>query len=112
MKIARRDWVGMAGSALAGLGGGLLSPVVAVSPGVGQSYVGQAFMTVVTGGPAFLLGTLASSTILGGVGNLVSQLFTNLWGLSALQIRCCLLGLLQLSQRLLRRSGLKHLSAP
>lgn len=74
----------MLGCALAGLGGGLLSPIVAVSPGVGQSYVGQAFMTVVTGGPAFLLGTLASSAILGGVANLVSQLFTNLWGLSAL----------------------------
>lgn len=74
----------MLGCALAGLGGGLVSPIVAVSPGVGQSYVGQAFMTVVTGGPAFLLGTLASSTILGGVANLVSQLFTNLWGLSAL----------------------------
>ncbi len=43
-------------------------------------------MTVVTGGPAFLVGTLASSAILGGVGNLVSQLFTNLWGLSALLV--------------------------
>lgn len=76
----------MLGCALAGLGGGLLSPLVAVSPGVGQSYIGQAFMTVVTGGPAFLIGTLASSAILGGVGNLVSQLFTNLWGLSALLV--------------------------
>jgi branched-chain amino acid transport system permease protein len=74
------------GCALAGLGGGLLSPIVAVSPGVGQSYVGQAFMTVVTGGPAFLLGTLAASALLGGVANLVSQLFTNLWGLTALLI--------------------------
>jgi branched-chain amino acid transport system permease protein len=72
------------GCALAGLGGGLLSPIVAVSPGVGQSYIGQAFMTVVTGGPAFLLGTLSSSALLGGVANIVSQLFTNLWGLTAL----------------------------
>ena len=79
-------WTFVLGCALAGLGGGLLSPIVAVSPGVGQSYVGQAFMTVVTGGPAFLLGTLSSSALLGGVANLISQLFTNLWGLTALLI--------------------------
>jgi branched-chain amino acid transport system permease protein len=76
----------MLGCALAGLGGGLLSPIVAVSPGVGQSYIGQAFMTVVTGGPAFLLGTLSASALLGGVANIVSQFFTNLWGLTALLI--------------------------
>jgi urea transport system permease protein len=74
------------GCALAGLGGGLVSPIVAVSPGVGQSYVGQAFMTVITGGPAFLLGTLYACAILGGVANIVSQVFTNLWGLSALLV--------------------------
>ncbi|HVY06836.1 MAG TPA: branched-chain amino acid ABC transporter permease [Burkholderiales bacterium] len=79
------------GCSLAGLGGGLISPIVAVSPGVGQSYVGQAFMTVVTGGPAFLLGSLASSALLGGVANVVSQMFTNLWGLSALLVVAILL---------------------
>jgi branched-chain amino acid transport system permease protein len=79
------------GSALAGLGGGLLSPMIAVSPGVGQSYIGQAFMTVVTGGPAFLLGTLSASALLGGIANLVSQLFTTLWGLTALLITAIVL---------------------
>lgn len=79
------------GSALAGLGGGLISPMVAVSPGVGQSYVGQAFMTVVTGGPAFLLGTLSASALLGGIANVVSQLFTTLWGLTALLITAIVL---------------------
>ena len=74
----------MLGCALAGLGGGLVSPVVAVSPGVGQSYIGQAFMTVVTGGPAFLLGTLTSAALLGGVANVVAQAFTHMWGLTAL----------------------------
>ncbi len=72
------------GCALAGLGGALLSPVVAVSPGVGQSYIGQAFMTVVTGGPAFLLGTLSASALLGGVANVISQFSTNMWGLTGL----------------------------
>jgi branched-chain amino acid transport system permease protein len=72
------------GCALAGLSGGLVAPIVAVSPSLGQSYVAQAFMTVVTGGPAFLLGTVAASTLLGSVANIVSQIFTTLWGITAL----------------------------
>lgn len=72
------------GSALAGLGGGLLAPMVAVSPGMGQTYIGQAFMTVITGGQAFLLGTLASAMALGGIQNIVAQLVTTFWGLAAL----------------------------
>lgn len=74
----------MLGSALAGLGGGLLAPMVAVSPGMGQAYIGQAFMTVITGGQAFLLGTLASAIALGGIQNIVAQLVTTFWGLAAL----------------------------
>ncbi|MBZ0215634.1 MAG: hypothetical protein K8F25_03695 [Fimbriimonadaceae bacterium] len=58
--------------------------MVAVSPGMGQSYIGQSFMTVITGGQAFLLGTLASAAALGGVQNIVAQLVTTFWGLAAL----------------------------
>lgn len=72
------------GCALAGLSGGLLAPIVAVSPSLGQNYVAQAFMTVVTGGPAFLLGTATASVLLGTVANIVSQVMTTLWGLTAL----------------------------
>lgn len=74
----------MLGAALAGLGGGLLAPIVAVSPGMGQAYIGQAFMTVITGGQAFLAGTIASAIALGGVQNIVAQLVTTFWGLTAL----------------------------
>lgn len=74
------------GCAMAGLGGSLIAPIVAVSPGMGQSYVAQAFLTVVTGGPAFLAGTMAASAILGGIANIVSQIFTTLWGLTALML--------------------------
>ncbi len=81
----------MLGCALAGLGGGLLAPNVAVSPSLGQSYVGQAFMTVVTGGPAFLFGTLTASAVLGGIANITSQLFTTLWGLTALLLTAIVL---------------------
>lgn len=72
------------GCALAGLSGGLLAPIVAVSPSLGQNYVAQAFMTVVTGGPAFLVGTVAASALLGTIANIVSQVFTTLWGITAL----------------------------
>lgn len=72
------------GCALAGLSGGLVAPIVAVSPSLGQNYVAQAFMTVVTGGPAFILGTVAASALLGSVANIVSQILTTLWGITAL----------------------------
>ena len=74
------------GCGLAGLAGGLIAPVVAVSPSLGQTYVAQAFMAVVTGGPAFLVGTVASSALLGSISNVVSQLLTTLWGVTALLI--------------------------
>lgn len=72
------------GCGLAGLAGGLIAPVVAVSPSLGQTYVAQAFMAVVTGGPAFLMGTVASSALLGSLANVVSQVSTTLWGVTAL----------------------------
>lgn len=72
------------GCGIAGLAGGLIAPVVAVSPSLGQAYVAQAFMAVVTGGPAFLMGSVASSALLGSIANIVSQLLTTLWGVAAL----------------------------
>jgi urea ABC transporter permease protein UrtB len=79
------------GCGMAGLAGGLISPVIAVSPSLGQSYVAQAFMTVVTGGPAFVFGTVVSSALLGSVANLVSQWLTTLWGVSALLLTAMVL---------------------
>lgn len=79
------------GCGLAGLAGGIISPVVAVSPGLGQAYIAQAFMTVVTGGPAFILGTVVSSAILGSIANIVSQILTTLWGVTALLVMAMVL---------------------
>jgi urea transport system permease protein len=79
------------GCGMAGLAGGLIAPVIAVSPGLGQTYVAQAFMTVVTGGPAFVFGTVMSSALLGSVANLVSQWLTTLWGVSALLVTAMVL---------------------
>lgn len=53
------------GSGLAGLAGALVSPLKSVSPEMGTTYVVDAFMVVVLGGVESLIGTIASSAILG-----------------------------------------------
>ena len=68
------------GCALASLGGALLAPLVSVSPSLGQAFIGQAFMTVVIAGPAFITGMLLTAVLLGGISNLLSQALTTLWG--------------------------------
>jgi urea transport system permease protein len=53
------------GAGVAGLAGALVSPLKSVSPEMGTTYVVDAFMVVVLGGAQSLMGTLASSGILG-----------------------------------------------
>ncbi len=53
------------GAGLAGLAGALVSPLKSVSPEMGTTYVVDAFMVVVLGGVESLIGTIASSAILG-----------------------------------------------
>jgi urea transport system permease protein len=53
------------GAGLAGLAGALVSPLKSVSPEMGTTYVVDAFMVVVLGGVESLVGTIASSAILG-----------------------------------------------
>ena len=72
------------GAALAGAAGALLAPVAGVLPGMGQAYVGRAFMTVVVGGPAVLTGTASSAALLGTVDSVASNAFTSFLGTAAL----------------------------
>lgn len=53
------------GAGLAGLAGALVSPLKSVSPEMGTTYVVDAFMVVVLGGVESLVGTVASSLIIG-----------------------------------------------
>ncbi|MEM6488121.1 MAG: branched-chain amino acid ABC transporter permease [Pseudomonadota bacterium] len=62
------------GSAMAGLAGGLLAPIVGVLPTIGAAYVAKAFITVISGGAAILAGTGSAAVLLGGVENIVTQL--------------------------------------
>lgn len=72
------------GCALASLGGALLAPLVSVSPSLGQAFIGQAFMTVVIAGPAFITGTVLTAALLGGISSGLSQAATALWGITGL----------------------------
>ena len=60
------------GAAFSGLAGGLLAPISGVVPGMGVNFIGQAFITVVTGGSAVVAGTLSAAGILGSVSQAVT----------------------------------------
>lgn len=60
------------GAGIAGLAGALYAPVMAVSPVLGDSFIIQAFTTVVVGGGNPLIGTFFSGTVLGIISGVVS----------------------------------------
>src|SRR6202012_3592573 len=62
------------GAALAGAAGALLTPLVSVVPTMGVFYIARAFITVIVGGPAALLGAGLAASMLGFVDALVSRL--------------------------------------
>jgi branched-chain amino acid transport system permease protein len=60
------------GSALAGLAGAVLVPIVGASPQLGLSYIAKAFITVIAGGPLPLLGTSAASAVFSTIDGIIS----------------------------------------
>ena len=64
------------GSALAGLTGALYAPTVTMVPGLGGSFLVEAFVAVVVGGPSVVLGT----TLAGGLLGVINAAFSNLVG--------------------------------
>lgn len=61
-----------AGSALSGLAGAVLAPLVGLVPTSGGAYIAKAFITVIAGGPSLIAGLITSSGLFG----LVNQVFT------------------------------------
>lgn len=61
------------GSVMAGIAGGLLAPIVSLVPSLGQSYIIEAFVTVIVAGPSVILGTVLSGFSLSVVNAPVSQ---------------------------------------
>ena len=60
------------GSALTGLAGAVLVPIVGASPLLGLSYIAKAFITVIAGGPLPLLGTSAASAVFSTIDGIIS----------------------------------------
>ena len=60
------------GSALSGLAGAVLAPLVGLVPSSGATYIAKAFITVIGGGPSLIFGLVSSSAGFG----LVNQFFT------------------------------------
>lgn len=60
------------GSALSGLAGAILAPLVGLVPTSGGAYIAKAFITVIAGGPSLITGLMASSGLFG----FISQIFT------------------------------------
>lgn len=74
------------GAALSGLAGGLMAPVTGVIPTMGAQFVAEAFITVITGGAAIVVGTLSSAVLLGSVSKVVTLLTTTVYGNVALLV--------------------------
>ncbi len=72
------------GSAVTGLAGGLLAPVTGVVPSMGVNFIGQAFITVITGGASVVAGTLAASGVLGTISQGITFLSGPVYGDAAL----------------------------
>jgi branched-chain amino acid transport system permease protein len=74
------------GSGLAGLTGALYAPSATIVPGMGQSFLVESFVAVVTGGPTVLLGTTLAGGLLGTIDAIFSNLYGNFFGQIALLI--------------------------
>lgn len=60
------------GSALSGLAGGVLAPLIGLGPSSGGAYIAKAFITVIAGGPSLITGLFSSAAVFGSV----NQIFT------------------------------------
>ncbi len=74
------------GSALAGLAGGVLAPLVSVAPSIGANYIGKAFITVIAGGTSVVSGLLASAGLFGAISQIFTTLITPIAGELALLV--------------------------
>ncbi len=79
------------GSALSGLAGAVLTPLVSVSPVIGFSYIARAFITVIGGGAVALTGTITASGLFGSVSQVVAFITTPVVGEVALLVTAIVL---------------------
>lgn len=73
-KIYRTTFV--FGSALAGLAGAIMSPLMSVDPQMGLGYLLPAFLAIIVGGMGTLYGVLGGGAIIGGADSIFSYLIS------------------------------------
>ncbi|MCX4162316.1 MULTISPECIES: branched-chain amino acid ABC transporter permease [Paraburkholderia] len=74
------------GAALSGLAGALLAPMTGVVPTMGGAFVAKAFITVIGGGPAIVIGLVSASTLFGAINQIATFATTPVMGEVALLI--------------------------
>ena len=72
------------GAAISGLAGGLMAPLIGLTPTSGGQFIAKSFITVISGGASVVTGTLSASTLFGLVSKGVEWLSTPVWGELAL----------------------------
>jgi urea transport system permease protein len=72
------------GAALSGLAGALLAPLTGVVPTMGAAFVAKAFITVISGGPAILVGLVSASGLFGAINQIATFATTPVLGEVAL----------------------------
>jgi len=79
------------GSMVAGLAGGVLSPLVGLTPNAGGQFIAKAFITVITGGASVVAGLLSASALLGTVSKVFEAVSTSVVGEVALLLSAIVL---------------------
>lgn len=69
-----------AGTAIAGMAGGILAPLVGLVPNSGAAYIAKAFIIVIGGGPAPIAGLISGATVFGVVNQSFTFAFTPVVG--------------------------------
>lgn len=79
------------GSMVSGLAGGVLAPLVGLTPNAGGQFIAKAFITVISGGASVVTGTLSASVLLGTVSKFFELLATPVVGEMALLVSAVIL---------------------
>lgn len=67
------------GSALAGLAGAAIAPLISVDPQMGLGFLVPAFLSVLVGGLGSIVGPLAGAATVGVMDNVIARAFSPIW---------------------------------
>ena len=79
------------GSALSGLAGAVLAPLVGLVPTSGGAYIAKAFITVIAGGPSLIAGLFSGAGFFGAVNQIFTFAFSPVIGEVALLVAAVVL---------------------